>query len=317
MDSLTFEMSFLSNFIRLFAMAKRLSSFQLYLPPDGQAAIWGLHPTDLGYTKIPSGHPYPPVAHPESYTLNQTNGRSLEEYQLIYISRGRGSFWSERSGAGQIEAGTLIMLFPGVRHRYRPDPDTGWDEHWLGFAGDHAHRIVRSLFTEERPLHRISAPAVIRARFTASCQLARSEAPGFREQVGIQILAILAELNLLLPTRPRPDHDNEIRVRRACTQMIQDVAAAFDSEAFAQSQGMSHTSFRRQFKAVVGSSPIQYLLDLRLSRAARLLRHTTLPVKIVAHECGFENPYHFSKFFRRRTGHSPSESRRHPARTPY
>ncbi len=35
------------------------------------------------------GHPYPPFAHPGSYTLIQTNGRSLEQYQLINISRRR------------------------------------------------------------------------------------------------------------------------------------------------------------------------------------------------------------------------------------
>ena len=287
----------------------RLSSFQLYLRTDPNDAIWGVHPTDLGFTRIPPGHPYPPVAHPESYTLNQTHGRSLEEYQLIYISRGRGSFWSERSGSSPINSGTVIMLFPGVRHRYRPDPTTGWNEHWLGFTGDHAHRVVRSLFSAERPLHRIRTDTTIHARFTAACQLARREAPGFREQVGIHALAILAELSLVTPSRPRPARDDEVCVRRACAQMMQNLAAAFDSEAFARSQGMSHTSFRRHFKAVTGTSPLHYLLDLRMLRATRLLQHTNQPVKLVAQACGFENPYHFSKLFRKRTGRSPSSTR--------
>ena len=88
-------------------MPARLSAFQLYLSPDPNALIWGLHTTDLGYTRIPPGHPYPPFAHPESYTLNQTSGRILDEFQLIYISRGRGDFWSEPSGDERVTAGRL------------------------------------------------------------------------------------------------------------------------------------------------------------------------------------------------------------------
>lgn len=291
-------------------MPARLSAFQLYLSPDPNALIWGLHTTDLGYTRIPPGHPYPPFAHPESYTLNQTSGRILDEFQLIYISRGRGDFWSEPSGDERVTAGTVIILFPGVRHRYRPDPASGWDEHWLGFTGDHAQRVVCTLFSEQRPLHQIGGQSSLGSRFAACCDLARREAPGFREQIGIHVLAILAELHLLLASRPRPTRDDEVRVRRACTRMMQDAAAAFDSQAFARSQGMSHTSFRRHFKAVTGVSPLQFLLDLRLRRATHLLRHTTQPVKLIGQTCGFEDPYHFSKLFRKRTGRSPSSVRR-------
>jgi AraC-like DNA-binding protein len=291
-------------------MPPRLAAFQLYLPPEPHPNVWGLHPTDLGFTRIPPGHPYPPFPHPESYTLNHDEGRSLDEYQLIYISRGRGSFWSERSQAARVAAGTVILLFPGIRHRYRPDPATGWDEHWLGFAGDHAQRIMSALFAAEQPLHHVGPHAAIRAHFTASCALARREAAGYREKVGVHILAILAELNLLVPARPLSTRGDEVRVRRACTQMIQNLAKPFDSARFAREQGMSHTSFRRHFRARMGISPIQYLLNLRLRRATQLLRQTTQPVKVIAQECGFDNPYHFSKQFRKRLGQSPSEIRR-------
>ena len=71
--------------------------FFRYISVPEEAKSWGLHVTDVGYTKVASGVPYPPFKHPENYTLQRESGRVLPEYQVIYITRGDGIFWSERS----------------------------------------------------------------------------------------------------------------------------------------------------------------------------------------------------------------------------
>ena len=127
-------------------------AFFRYITVPEEAKRWGLHVTDLGYTKVPSGVPYPPFKHPESYTLQQETGRVLPEYQVIYITRGGGTFWSESSGEITIKAGSVFFLFPGIRHRYRPNSQTGWDEQGVGFTGDHADRLMQTFFDPVQPV---------------------------------------------------------------------------------------------------------------------------------------------------------------------
>ena len=235
--------------------------------------------------------------------------KHVKEYQVIYITRGKGSFWSKPSGEISIEGGTVFLLFPGVRHRYRPAPSTGWDEHWIGFSGFHADRIVPSQLSPECPVHKIGLHPEMQLLFTESCELARHEMYGFRERIGIRILDILVQLHLKIHEEASATSHYEQQIRKACNQMVEAIEKPFDSEAFARINGISHTSFRRHFKAQMDMAPIQYLLELRMRKAKGLLMQTTLPVQTIAEECGFDNPLYFSRLFKQRTGHSPSATR--------
>ena len=74
--------------------------------------------------------------------------------------------------------------------------------------------------------------------------------------------------------------------------------------------GMSVDHFSRMFKRSTGMAPHQYLGDIRLERAKRLLADGRTPIIQIAYEIGYANPSQFSAFFRKRTGLSPREFRR-------
>ena len=73
---------------------------------------------------------------------------------------------------------------------------------------------------------------------------------------------------------------------------------------------MSRRSFLRAFEAATGSTPIDYLIQLRLARAAALLRRTTQNITDIAFQVGFQDSNYFSRQFRQRHGMSPSAYRR-------
>ena len=85
-----------------------------YLPVLAEQRKWGLFLTDCGYTVIEPGTPYPPRGHPDAYADGWTKGRTLAEYQVIYITRGRGAFETRGTGRRAIEAGDVFVLFPGI-----------------------------------------------------------------------------------------------------------------------------------------------------------------------------------------------------------
>lgn len=106
-----------------------------YLLANEQDNRWGVVVTTTGYQIIEPQTSYPPSNHPVRYLFSVEKGRLLNEYQLIYISRGDGQFVSASHKETSFEGGgKFILLFPGEWHSYRPSPKTGWHEYWIGFT---------------------------------------------------------------------------------------------------------------------------------------------------------------------------------------
>lgn len=286
------------------------TAFFRYLTVSEEAERWGFHVTDVGYSKIGADMPYPPFKHPESYTLNQETGRILAEHQLMYITRGRGTFWSEASGELEVVAGCAFFLFPGVRHRYRPHRENGWDEQWVGFAGDHAARLMSEFFDPANPQIQIGIQPELHSLMLEMCGLARMEVFGFRRIIAAQAMECLARVQVLSGKRSYRTPDQEDLIRRACVTINGAVDRVFDFEKFAAENGMCYTSFRKLFKEITGLAPGQYLLEMRLRKAQVLLTNTNLPIHTVAEESGFENSFYFSRFFKKRTGLPPLRYRK-------
>ena len=67
----------------------------------------------VGFQSIQPDSPYPLKDHPSGYFFNAQKGRVLREYQLVYITKGRGLFSSETTPEKQVCKGRLMVLFPG------------------------------------------------------------------------------------------------------------------------------------------------------------------------------------------------------------
>ncbi len=69
-------------------------------------------------------------------------------------------------------------------------------------------------------------------------------------------------------------------------------------------------TLKRRFKIAMGSSLIDYLQNLRVEEAKRLLEATEMPVDEISFDVGYEDPSFFRRLFKRRTGLTPSQYRR-------
>ena len=72
----------------------------------------------------------------------------------------------------------------------------------------------------------------------------------------------------------------------------------------------SYTSSYILFTTLSGRSPISYYLDLKLNESKRLLREDNITVKQISEKLGFESPEYFSRYFKKRVGHSPRDFRK-------
>ncbi len=82
---------------------------------------------------------------------------------------------------------------------------------------------------------------------------------------------------------------------------------ALTNKTLADLCNISEVYFRKQFKNQFGISPKQYILNIRLQRAEQLLSEGIYKINTVAEKCGFSGQYHFSRFFKEKTGKSATE----------
>ena len=69
--------------------------------------------------------------------------------------------------------------------------------------------------------------------------------------------------------------------------------------------GMAPTAFSRFFKLRTGKSISDYIIDVRLGHASRLLVDSTTSIAEISYECGFNNISNFNRIFKKKKGHSP------------
>ena len=78
-------------------------------------------------------------------------------------------------------------------------------------------------------------------------------------------------------------------------------------EEYAQKHHMSSCWFIRSFKQIVKTTPMQYIVSMRITNAMNLMDNTDYNISQVAAAVGYDNPLYFSRLFNKYTGMSPSE----------
>ena len=286
-----------------------MAAFSRYLPPDPTARAWGTHVIDAGFTAIPPHTRYPPGKHPDGYMFTWKRGRVLNEYQLVYITLGGGIFESREMGQRTITAGHVFLLFPGKWHRYRPDRSTGWDEHWIGFNGSYADQIMSHFFPADQPVLRVGHDEELLHMFQSVAQLMQTAPPGYQQMMAGNTVAALARARGLAMCKGAPAGDHANKIQQACLFLLEHAATNVDLKALAGRLGYSYSRFRTVFKDQTGMSPRQYQIEIRVNRARDLLTQSDEPIGEIADRLGFYSIYYFSRFFKQKTGMTPSAYR--------
>lgn len=282
-----------------------------YLPVLPDQRKWGLFMTDCGYTVIEPDTPYPPQRHPDAYQFDWQKGRTLDEYQVVYITRGQGVFETKGQRRQNIKAGDVFLLFPGVWHRYAPDPRTGWDEQWIGFNGPLSERFMRAPFFKARqPLLHVGVVEILKKRFIALVDRIVRDPAGAPFSNAGEIIAMLGLIHELVQQIGSQTRLSSI-IREAQNIILMRFKESIDFNRLASSLGLGYTTFRHRFKQQTGVSPLQFQNSIRLNHAQDLLLSTDLSVSEIAQCTGFDTVYYFSRVFTKKTGISAKAFREH------
>lgn len=286
-------------------------NYNKYLTVSELDERWGLYVTTVGYSKIDINKNYPDnTEHPSDHSFTWNKGRMLHGYYIVFISRGRGIFESEKTSPRSISAGTSFFLFPGIWHRYKPDQDSGWEEYWVGLNGSYARQLMNTgFFNPVTPFVEVGLKEDLLLLFQElleTVQSAKNGYPQIASGITLQILGLIHSLSL---QEQHDDNRIENLISKAKFVLQESLERPINMESLAKELPLGYSLFRKSFKTITGTSPHQYHLNLRLQKAKELFTSTNLSISEIAYKTGFDSLFYFSKLFKKKNGVSPKHYR--------
>lgn len=265
----------------------------------------------LGHHVHPAHTSYPDVKHPDSHLFDWEKGRWLKEYQILYICKGEGVFESAGMPTQVIEAGTIILLYPGTWHRYTPNEQTGWEEYWVGFSGSYAsHLLEQECFNPQSPIIKVGFNTEFLATFERLFEVVDVREESFQKLASFLLLQLLG----IVYTSVLLSNQKISRKDKIIGEVKKEINESWNKDIdFEQLAGRYHISYawlRKTFKEVTGTSLNQYHLQLKLRKAEELIHETNSTLSEIAIQCGFESVYYFSRMYKLKMNTNPSEIRK-------
>ena len=286
------------------------TSFNKYFLISEEDEAWGIHILDYGCSIIPKGAIFPQHTHPDKYYFSWKHGRILQEFQIIYLLKGHGIFESYDTEIIKLNEGTIIIIFPGIWHRYKPLSTSDWKTYWIGFNGPIANQMMEKMhFSPKNPVLDIGYQKIIIQIFREIFDTGEAEFSGYQQVLSGEIFKLAGWINALKRKADFSDTDVDDRIRKA-RLIIKNGSDDLQIKDVADEMNMGYSKFRKLFKNYTGIAPGQYQLQLKLKRSIDLLYDLNKPIKVVAIESGFQSVYYFSRFFKRKIGCSPSTYRK-------
>lgn len=224
-----------------------------YLISSDRDLLWGMVVDNVGQAKIENNYKiYPPEAgHPANYYFTPQNGRIPDTYQLVYISSGKGIYFtsSNSNESIQISTGDMLIIPPYTWHSYYPDKNTGWHEYWIGMHGPHLDiRFKNGFWGTNKLIYKVGVREDIIHLFNQAIDLAFSEKNTYQ-----QTLAGLGNLILGMTIYYDCNQNfiNDIvaqQIDQARSVMRENFLLGITPQEVAQQVNMSYSWFRKMFK---------------------------------------------------------------------
>ncbi len=272
-----------------------------YRVPGRELHLWGAALTGAGCERIRPGDAYPLHGHPGAHDFSWERGRLLPFLQMLVCTQGGGRFESGPSGGLDLAAGDVVLMVPGIRHRYRPASASGWTAYWLEFTGPVPERLIHEAAIEARRPALRGIAATIEVEIAAVVALALDPAAA-GAHVAMAGMAVLAHA---IAAAPLSADAADQAVEAARDRLADGNGATANLRQLAKESGQSYASFRRRFTATVGMPPRHWEILARLGRAREMLAGGA-SVATAASACGFASPFYFSRRFKATFGVSPS-----------
>jgi AraC-like DNA-binding protein len=234
----------------------------------------------------------------------EINRKNFPYYCIEFVSKGAGSV-TLNSHTYELKTGAIFSYGPGVSQRITSIPEKPMTKYFIDFTGSSVKQILKKHIAPIGTTIHINRPDEIVSIFDRLLAHGLSDSP-YKSMTCSTLLEYLlyriAELNLNETDGP----SKAFTTYRNCRQDIKDNFITLNSlQDIANLSMIDHAYLCRLFKRYDTQTPYQYLQNLKMAYAADRFQETGVLVKEIAHELGFNDPFHFTRVFKKVFGISP------------
>ncbi|WP_049577446.1 AraC family transcriptional regulator [Streptomyces sp. SBT349] len=243
--------------------------------------------------------------YPEAADHQMCRASGTGESVIIVCSAGTG--WARVDGdLHQVGARQALIIPRGCPHEYGAGPDHPWTIWWAHLTGSDVPELIDSLgVSARRPLTSVRtierAVALLDEIVTT---LERDQSPPRLLGASGAAWKLMTQLGVdrLLPGPGDP-------LQRAMAYLRDRLDAPVRVPELAALVGVSASYLSTLFRRATGGGVLAYHTALRMARARQLLDVTDATVREIARDIGYDDPFYFSRIFRRHHGVSPTTYR--------
>lgn len=249
---------------------------------------------EVGCQKCPANYSFGPII--------RTN------YVLHYVINGKGILYLNNVPYPIHEKQAFLMP-PNVVAFNQADRDDPWSYIWIHFNGNKVPELLHSInLTKDTPVY--TAPDSYQNIEACMQKLLHSHSEELL-CIGL-IYELFHHMRFVLP----PSSSEVVQD----TQTLKYIKMVIDYISHKYSDpihitdiadycALDRSYLSKMFKLATNYSPQEYLIRYRLKKAKQLLKDSTMPIQHVAYAVGYNDPFSFSKIFKKELGLTPSEYR--------
>lgn len=234
-----------------------------------------------------------------------------------YVISGKGCLdASDAKGTTRryhLGAGQGFLICPGLVNTYFADQHDPWKYVWLEFDGLRAPQYLNAAGLS-------SAQPIYQSKTTALAKPVEDSMLYIADHAKASTLNLIGHLCLFLDALIQSSVTRQevwgarlqdFYIQEAVTFMEHNYQRELTVEEVADVCKLNRSYFSKLFKDSMGCPPQEFLIRLRLSKAAEQMKSGKAPIGEIAAACGYPNQLHFSRAFKKRYGVSPREWRLH------
>lgn len=236
-------------------------------------------------------------------------------YLFYYIISGSGTLMATDSKGQninyQVQSGQVFMIFPGQITTYVADIKEPWEYVWVEFDGLRTTEILNVCrLSKDAPIY-TARSVELRKKMAEELHYIsqNSEQTPFHLIGHLYLFLDLLMRSIAAPSPVSSSKMSDYYIKEAINFIEHNFQNDISIEDVAAVCGINRSYLGRIFHANTGRSPQEFLIRYRMTKAAELLKLTTLSIGKISTAIGYENPLHFSRAFKNVYGISPREWR--------
>lgn len=246
--------------------------------------------------------------------LNASGGKmntySWADYHILYIVEGTGyaTIGGEKHKMG---AGTMLFFHPWQLRVYGMHRNKDSRSYYLHFNGSACEELMRSLRLDSGNIFNVGISLTLTRLLDDLINEFRLKNEHYEYMCQSHLLSILTLIARKKSDTSRGSSETKKRINEICKYIYDNCGRIESVSELAQITHLSESRFSHLFSKTVGVSPQSYLLRAKIDVSKEMLTNTDLSVGQISVSVGFRDQNYFSRAFKRFTGTSPTEYRRH------